>query len=67
MQDLNLEYQKKYNAVIIKLLYAMSLYFKDLEDIDEDEVIDTACDNLARYYDNSINSSEESIIKKFSK
>jgi len=67
MQDLNLEYQKKYNAVIIKLLYAMSPYFKDLEDIDEDEVIDTACDNLARYYDNSINNSEESIIKKFSK
>ena len=45
----------------------MSPYFKDLEDIDEDEVINTACDNLARYYDNSINNSEESIIKKFSK
>jgi len=57
MKDLNLEYQKKYNAVIIKLLYAMSPYFKDLEDINEEEVIDTACDNLARYYDDSINSS----------
>jgi len=67
MEKLNLEYQQKYNTVIIRLLYAMSPYFKDLEDIDEDEVINTACDNLARYYDNSIKELEESTIKKFGK
>jgi len=64
MEKLNLEYQQKYNAVIIRLIYAMSPYFKVLDDINEDEVINTACDNLARYYDKNIEELEESIIKK---
>jgi len=48
-EGLNLIYMQKYNTVIIKLLYAMSPYFKDLEDINEDEVITTACENLTIY------------------
>jgi len=67
MEKLNLEYQQKYNSVIIRLLYAMSPHFKDLEDIDEDEVINTACENLARCYDKSIVKLEELIVEKFSK
>ena len=67
MEKLNMEYQQKYNTVIIRLLYAMSPYFEDLDDINEDEVINTACENLTRYYDKNIESLEELIIKKFSK
>ena len=64
MEKLNLEYQQKYNAVIIRLMYAMYSYFKDLNDIDEDEVINTACENLARYYDPEIKEIEDLVIKK---
>jgi len=48
-EDKPMDYMIKYNAVIIRLMYAMSPYFKNLEDIDEDEVINTACDSLAIY------------------
>ena len=48
-------YMIKYNAIIIRLMYAMSSYFKNLDDIDEDEVINTACDSLAIYYSEHLN------------
>jgi hypothetical protein len=48
-----MDYMQKYNSVIIRLMYAMHPYFKNLTDIDEDEVINTACDSLTRYYNKS--------------
>lgn len=42
-------YETKYKYVIVRLKYAMDSYFKDLDDVTDDEIIETACDYLYGY------------------
>lgn len=54
VEPYQLSYEQKYKLVILKLRYAMNSYFEEIIDITDDEVVQTACDDLVMYFD-SIN------------